>query len=421
MDKSNRYKIFSDPIHGFISVPKGLILNLLDHPIVQRLRRIRQLGLAYLVFPGAEHSRFSHALGAQGLMGRVLGNLKEKDTTISSKEFESTLAAILLHDIGHGPFSHTLENTFIEDFHHEQMTLALMHRLNTLVDGKLDMCIQIFTNQYPKRFLHQLISSQLDIDRIDYLKRDSIMAGVSEGAVGIDRILKTMRVFNGDIVIQRKGIYALENYIVSRRLMYMQVYLHKTVLSADFTLRSIFRRVRFLREQGEQIRTATPAMDFFLNQKVSAKNGIDDRVIDAFILMDDNDVLTSIKYWEQEKDPVLSDLCFRFLNRKLLRTTFIRKSATTTFKKKMEEQTKNLLIHKKLPHDDETLSYYLCFDQSSTEAYKYKRDSIHILDDDNRVIEFSMAADTKNIIALTEPVIKNYVVHLKDITNIEFS
>lgn len=205
MDKSTRYKIFNDPVQGFITVPKGIILRLIDHPYVQRLRRIRQLGLGYLVFPGAEHSRFSHALGALELGQRVLQNLREKDTTISDKEYEGTLIALLLHDVGHGPLSHTLEHTLIKNFTHEMMSLAIMKELNKQFDGALETAIQIFTNQYPKKFLHQLVSSQLDLDRLDYLRRDSFFTGVSEGTVGINRILKTMRVFNGNIVIEKKA------------------------------------------------------------------------------------------------------------------------------------------------------------------------------------------------------------------------
>src|SRR5699024_2606474 len=212
MDKSTQYKIFNDPIHGFITVPKGTILRLIDHPYVQRMRRIKQMGLGYLVFPAAEHSRFIHALGAMELAQRTLNNLREKDTTISPAEYEATLIAILLHDIGHGPLSHTLEFDFIEDFHHEMMTLAIMHDLNKQMDGALSLAIKIFTGQYAKKpFLHQLVSSQLDLDRLDYLKRDSVLTGVYEGSVGIDRILKTMRIHKGNVVIEKKGIYAIEN------------------------------------------------------------------------------------------------------------------------------------------------------------------------------------------------------------------
>ncbi|MDZ7694530.1 MAG: HD domain-containing protein [Balneolaceae bacterium] len=260
MDKSTQYKLFNDPIHGFISIPKGTILRLIDHPWVQRLRRIKQMGLGYLVFPAAEHSRFSHAIGSMELAQRILNNLREKDTTISPAEYEGTLIAILLHDVGHGPLSHTLEHNLIkEDFHHEMMTLAIMRELNRQMDGALETAIEIFTDQYDKKpFLNQLISSQLDIDRLDYLKRDSFFTGVYEGSVGIERILKTMRVHNGNIVIEKKGIYAIENYILARRLMYMQVYLHKTVLAADKLLRNIFERVHHLISEGAELYYASP-------------------------------------------------------------------------------------------------------------------------------------------------------------------
>lgn len=415
MDKSVRYKTFADPIHGFISVPKGLLLQLLDHPYVQRLRRIRQVGLGNLVFPGAEHSRFSHALGALGLMDRVLRNLKEKDTTITAGEHEATMAAILLHDIGHGPFSHTLEHTLIKDFHHEMMTLALMHRLNGHFDGKLERTISIFTGQYPKQFLPQLVSSQLDIDRIDYLKRDSVFAGVSEGGIGIDRILKTIRVFEGRIVLQKKGIYALENYIIARRLMYMQVYLHKTVLCADHLLRAIFSRVRRMYQEGKPPVFNAPALTYFLKQPVSAKNGLSGEVLEQFIRLDDSDVLASIKYWRHESDPVLADLCRRFLDRDLSRTTFLSGKPGVESEQQLMKDARKWLEKKGLPTDDETVSYYAALGSSYTEAYKYQKDSIFILDDEKRLVEFSMAADTKHIIALTEPVVKYYAIHPKDI------
>ena len=290
MDKSTQYKIFTDPVHGFIHVPKGLVLRLLDHPYVQRLRRIRQLGLANTVFPGAEHSRFSHALGALGLMQRVLNHLREKDTTISDAEIEATLIAILLHDIGHGPLSHTLEHTLIRDFNHEMMSLSIMKELNRQFDGELGMAIDIFRDQYPKRFLYQLISSQLDIDRLDYLKRDSFFTGVSEGSVGINRILKTMRVLNGNIVIEKKGIYAVENYILSRRLMYMQVYLHKTVLSADVLLRMIFHRVSYLIDQGNPPHQPSIALRYFFEEKPTAKKTITKKMLRMYTLLDDHDI-----------------------------------------------------------------------------------------------------------------------------------
>lgn len=416
MDKSSQYKIFSDPIHGFITVPKGIILRLIDHPYVQRLRRIRQLGLGYLVFPAAEHSRFSHAIGALELGQRVLKNLIEKDTTISDAEIRGTLIAILLHDVGHGPFSHTLEHTLIDDFNHEQMSLKIMKQLNTEFDGELQTAIEIFTDQYPKKFLHQLISSQLDIDRLDYLKRDSFFTGVSEGSVGINRILKTMRVFNGNVVIEKKGIYAIENYILSRRLMYMQVYLHKTVLSADSLLKKIFSRVEYLIQQGENLNTPSSHLEYFLKKKQSAKKSISDSIVYHYMALDDHDVLISIKNWAEQSDPILKDLSTRFLHRNLFRTLFLPQNKIEKQLLKIKTQTRSYLKKKGFPHDDFSASYYYDEDKSYSEAYKYESESIWILEGKKKAIEFSKAADTRHIIALTQPVVKPYIVHLKEIS-----
>jgi len=415
MDKSSQYKIFNDPIHGFITVPKGIILKLIDHPYIQRLRRIRQLGLGYLVFPAAEHSRFSHALGALELGQRILKNLREKDTTISDAEIEGTLIAILLHDVGHGPLSHTLEHTLIDHFNHEMMSLSIMKELNREFDGDLDTAIDIFTNQHPKKFLHQLVSSQLDIDRLDYLKRDSFFTGVSEGSVGINRILKTMRVFKGNVVIEKKGIYAIENYILSRRLMYMQVYLHKTVLSADTLLKMIFRRVVWFLDQGKELHQPSIALSYFLKNRHSARQTITRKTIDMYTLLDDHDIYLSIKYWVHSSDLLLSDLCARFLNRSLFKTTFLPKKPGNTILKDVLEQTQNTLKKNGLPADKESAGYYYKIDESYSEAYKYENEGIWILDDNERAVEFSKAADTKNIIALTKPVVKPYIVHLKEV------
>lgn len=416
MDKSTQYKIFNDPIHGFITVPKGTILDLIDHPYVQRLRRIKQMGLGYLVFPAAEHSRFSHALGAMELAQRTLNNLREKDTTISPAEYQGTLIAVLLHDVGHGPLSHTLEFNLIKNFHHEMMTLAIMRSLNKEMNGALDTAIKIFTDQYPKKpFLNQLISSQLDIDRLDYLKRDSAFTSVYEGSVGIERILKTMRVHNGNIVIEKKGIYAIENYILARRLMYMQVYLHKTVLSADKLIRNIFKRVRELIHAGEEIYHVSPALQFFLEEQPDAQKGISSEVLQTFIRLDDNDVFQSIKYWQYADDPVLANLCKRFQARSLFRTTFLNSKPSKKLINKVKAKTQQSLKKKGLPYDDDSAGYYYSFDESYSEAYRYENEGIWILESKDKAIEFSKAADTQNIIALTEPVVKPYVVHLKDI------
>lgn len=415
MDKSSQYKIFSDPIHGFITVPKGIILKLIDHQHVQRLRRIRQLGLGYLVFPAAEHSRFSHAVGALELGQRVLKNLREKDTTISDAEVHGTLIAILLHDVGHGPLSHTLEHTLIRDFNHEMMSLKIMEKLNLEFEDALSTAIEIFTDQYPKKFLHQLISSQLDIDRLDYLKRDSFFTGVSEGSVGINRILKTMRVLNGNVVIEQKGIYAIENYILSRRLMYMQVYLHKTVLSADSLLKKIFQRVQFLLDAGETVEMPSHPLQFFLENRPTSKKRISEEMLKYYTRLDDHDVFISIKSWQYSTDKILADLSTRFLNRSLFRTTFIEKKESDSIKEKLHKRTKSYLKKLGFPHDDQSVSFYYDLDESYSEAYKYENESIWILDPNGKAVEFSKAADTKHIIALTKPVVKPYAVHLKEL------
>jgi len=416
MDRSSQYKIFTDPIHGFISVPKGTVLRLMDHRYVQRLRRIRQLGLGFLVFPGAEHSRFSHALGALGLMQRALANLKEKGTTITFHEVEAACISILLHDIGHGPFSHTLESTFIRGFHHEMMTDALMNRLNVEMDGALDKAISVFNDQHPKKFLHQLVSSQLDIDRMDYIKRDSTFTGVYEGSIGIDRILRTMRVFKGSIVIERKGVYAIENYLISRRLMYMQVYQHKTVISADKLLRSIFERVRYLVNRSTDVTFASPSIEFFMRNELDAKDGLGQDVLRHYVNMDDNDVLMSIKVWLNHNDPVLRDLCYRFMNRNLLRCSFLDGELTDTLKKRIIQSTKRTLLDKGLPNDETTVSSYLHFGSIRTETYINKNDRIWVLDDGAKEArEFAVSTDAANIMALSTPLVRQYVVHFKNI------
>jgi len=416
MDKSTQYKIFTDPVHGFINVPKGLVLKLLDHPYVQRLRRIRQLGLANMVFPGAEHSRFSHALGALGLMQRVLFHLRERDTTITNKEFESTLIAILLHDIGHGPFSHTLEKAIIRNCHHEKLTLLLMEELNHQFNGQLDMAIKIFTNQYPKKFLHQLISSQLDIDRMDYLRRDSIFTGVLEGSIGIDRIIRTMRVHQGNIVIDKKGIYAIENYIVARRLMYMQVYLHKTVLGGDKLLLAILKQVRQLLDENINVPFYSPALEFFFRERPDVLKKTGKKMLSSFVSLDDNDLLMNLKYWQQSDHPILGDLCRRFLNRDFFRTTFLDKKPTSTQIAKWQKRTANSLQKLGLPSGKSAVEKYLFTDISHSEAYTYQSEGIWILQNDEVAVEFSKASDSQHIIALTKPVIRPYVVHLKDVS-----
>lgn len=397
-------------------MPKGTVLRLLDHPYVQRLRRIRQLGLGFLVFPGAEHSRFSHALGALGLMQQALESLREKGTTISFDEAEAACIGILLHDIGHGPFSHTLEQTFLKDFRHEMMTQALMEALNDEFKGALNMAISIFNDQYKKKFFHQLIASQLDIDRLDYLKRDSTHTGVYEGSIGIDRILRTMRVFKGSIVIEQKGIYAVENYLISRKLMYLQVYQHKTVISADHTLHAIFNRARKLLLQPSKLGFPSTSIQYFLEQQPSAKKGISHKTLQHYVNLDDNDVLMAVKLWSTHPDPVLRDLCHRFMHRKLFRCQFLENPLDEEQLNRFKIATKRALLDAGLPNDDDTLALYLHHGYSKMDMYNPEKDHIWILNDRyTQAREFSSHSEINTISGQHQPTQRAYVVHLKDL------
>jgi uncharacterized protein len=416
----SRFKIFSDPVHGFISVPKNLILELIQSPEVQRLRRIRQLGLGHLVFPGAEHTRFGHALGAMALMQDTLANISEKGTPVSVDEHTAALAAALLHDIGHGPFSHTLEHDLFSNFHHEQMSRALIQDLNLRHGGALDLALEIFDGTYDRPFFHQLISSQLDMDRLDYLRRDSFYTGVIEGQVGIERIIKTMRVHpvSGDagsqIVAEAKGIYAVENYLISRRLMYWQVYLHKTVLAADHLLRGILRRVRArLNEGNDRLRiVASPALLFFLERSLDEQAIHDDDVRKAFISLDDTDVVQSIKAWMQSDDPILSDLSSRFVNRDFFRVTFLDRPLTDEQMLRLRDAVSATMVDpvsevSASPESD--VDFYFGISDTSHSAYERIEDSIAIIDRENNVREMSEMADMATISALTRFVRKPYV------------
>ncbi|MFW5659137.1 MAG: HD domain-containing protein [Bacteroidota bacterium] len=291
------FKIFNDPVHGFVEVPRGLMLEIIDHPIVQRLRRIKQMGLSDLVYPGAVHTRFNHALGAMHLMQLALRSLQEKGVDISAEESEAARIAILLHDIGHGPFSHALEGVLIPGLHHEQMTLMLMERLNQEFDGRLSLAIKIFLGQHDKPFLHQLVSSQLDMDRMDYLQRDSFFSGVQEGVIGVDRIIKTLTVINGKLVVEEKGMYSVERFLIARRLMYWQVYLHKTALSAELLLEIILQQARRVFLAGTNL-PCSPSLRYFLSQGTPEKADPEE-IIDHFILLGDDDITVAAKQWSR--------------------------------------------------------------------------------------------------------------------------
>ncbi|MES1224106.1 MAG: HD domain-containing protein, partial [Bacteroidota bacterium] len=306
MNSVNKRKIFNDPIYGFITIPNELIFDLIEHPYFQRLRRIKQLGLTALVYPGALHTRFHHAMGAMYLMTQAIDVLRAKGVEITAEEAEGVTAAVLLHDIGHGPFSHALESSLVNDVSHEQLSEIFMDKLNAELKGKLSLAIRIFRNEYSKKFLHQLVSSQLDMDRLDYLKRDSFFTGVSEGIISSDRIIAMLAVANDSLAIEAKGIYSIEKFIIARRLMYWQVYLHKTVLSAEHLLVNILSRAKELSANGEEL-FATPALQVFLKNNFSKTDfTANETVLSAFAELDDNDIFTSIKVWKDADDPILA-------------------------------------------------------------------------------------------------------------------
>lgn len=421
----SRFKIFSDPVHGFISVPKNQILALIQTPEVQRLRRIRQLGVGYLVFPGAEHTRFGHALGAMALMQEALSNLMEKGTPIAPEEHTAALAAALLHDIGHGPFSHTLEHTLIRDFNHESMSRALLDDLNERFDGALELAIRIFDGVYERPFFHQLVSSQLDMDRLDYLRRDSYYTGVVEGEVGVDRIIKTLRVDpleggpGSRVLIESKGIYAAENFLIARRLMYWQVYLHKTVVSGDHLLRNIFRRVRDHLHEGRADRAegASPALLYFLANEVDGTMIWEPEVRRHFCEMDDSDVLYSLKKWQASPDPVLADLSGRFINRDFFRLTFLASDPSDEVLQQWRREVAAWLERDvRADTAPEDADFYLALGHSGHSAYERVEDSIRVLDRDGTVHELSETADTSAVAALTRLEVKPYVCFPKEVS-----
>ena len=315
----NDFKVINDPVFGFIRVPRGLLLDIVKHPLFQRLSRIKQLGMASVVYPGAQHTRFQHSLGAFHLMSEAILSLQQKGIFIFDSEAEALKAAILMHDIGHGPFSHVLEHTLISGISHEEISIMMMEQINRQMQGKLNLAISIFKDQYPKRFLHQLISSQLDMDRLDYLRRDSFFSGVTEGNIGSARIIKMLNVVDDKLVVEQKGIYSIENYLTTRRLMYWQVYLHKTTVAYEKTLVNLLCRAKFLARQGVEV-FATPALRYFLYNDVTAEMfEHDEMALSNYELLDDNDIWASVKAWMSHEDRVLSILAHDLAERRIFR------------------------------------------------------------------------------------------------------
>ena len=402
--KSGHLKIVNDPVYGFIQFPSELIFQLIEHPFFQRMRRIRQLGMTHLVYPGAHHTRFHHALGSMYLMTQAIDVLRSKGHSISELESESVIIAILLHDIGHGPYSHALEDSIVRSIHHEEISELMMDYLNKEFNGKLSLAISIFNNKYEKKFLHQLVSSQLDMDRLDYLNRDSFFTGVSEGVISSERIIKMLNVHQDQLAVEVKGIYSIEKFIVARRLMYWQVYLHKTVVSAETLLINILKRAKELVRAGKKL-FSTPAFGYFLEHDVTKINFIEDPTLLAlFAQLDDSDIGTSIKVWSNSDDRILSDLCKRMINRKLFKIVMQNKPFDQVKVLKMKQE-----IASKFELSASEMEYYFLEGRLENNAYYSQVDKIHILYKDGSVCDIAEAADTLNIKALSEPVEKYYL------------
>lgn len=406
-------KIINDPVHGFINIQDDLLFSIIEHPYFQRLRRIKQLGLTNLVYPGALHNRFNHALGAMHLMGEAIRDLRLKGQIISEEEEQAALIAILLHDIGHGPFSHALESSIVSEVSHETLSLLFMEKLNTEFDGKLTMAIDIFKGEYAKKFLHQLVSSQLDVDRMDYLQRDSYFTGVSEGVIGTQRIIKMMNVVNDQLVIEAKGIYSIENFLTSRRIMYWQVYLHKTVLSAEFLLIKILQRAKFLSKKDVAL-FASNSLNYFLEHQIGmsdfAKN---DESLKRFASLDDLDILSAVKMWCEHSDNVLSSLSKKLINRQLFKVDLKPEEFDEAYVLKLQQ-----LYALQTGMSVEDAAYFVFTGKASTYTYNPEQDKINILLKSGELMDISLASDQLNVEALSKGVKKYFMCFPKEIAKL---
>lgn len=400
-------KIINDPVYGFITIDHPLILQLISHPVYQRLRNIHQMAFAYLVYPGAMHSRLHHSLGAYHLMCIALGELKSKGVEITDEEALGAKLAILLHDVGHGPFSHALENELIRNVQHETISLLLMQKLNKEFDNKLQTAIAIFTNKHPKKFLHQLVSGQLDVDRMDYLNRDSFFTGVAEGVIGYDRILKMLTVKDGELMVEEKAIYSIEKFLVSRRLMYWQVYLHKTVLAAEMMLVNIIHRAQKLIRDQVALHSVSADLDFFL-QKADASATINEN-LDAFCRLDDYDLMATIKKWSSHPDKILSLLCRSLVERKLLKVKLQAAPFDEKFVNEQNEKASRLLAI-----TNEEATNFVFTGVTSNTIYDPADERINILFKDGTVKDISMVDNALIHQHLNIPVKKYYICYLKN-------
>ncbi|MFY0591213.1 HD domain-containing protein [Roseivirga sp.] len=407
----NKKKIINDPVYGFITIHSELIFDIIDHPYFQRLRRIKQLGLTELVYPGAHHTRFHHAIGAMHLMKETLENLRTKGIEITDEEFESTLVAILLHDIGHGPFSHALETTLLTGIAHEWISHETIARLNHELDGKLEMSLSIFLGTYPKQFLTQLVSSQLDIDRLDYLKRDSFFTGVSEGTIGAERIIKMLNVKDDQLVVEEKGIYSIENFLSARRLMYWQVYLHKTSVSSEKMLISIIERAKYLTQKGKGL-FSTKALKLFLANDYEKEDFVErPEILETFLNLDDYDIWGAIKVWSEHYDSILSRLCNMLLKRDLFKIEITQEPASEEEIAHMEEE-----IIKAYGVSSKGAKHFYSTGKLTNNAYLSNDKKIMILSKSDEVRDVVEAADLPNIKAMSKIVRKYYRCWPKDIS-----
>ena len=406
MKQSSKLKIFNDPIYGFISIPSPLVFNLIAHPYFQRLRRISQMGLSYLVYPGAHHTRFHHALGAMHLMQQAISLLRRKGFEINEAEEEGLLCAILLHDIGHGPFSHALENEWVSGISHETISLRFMEELNKEFSGRLDLAIAIFTGSYPKKYLNELVSSQLDMDRLDYLKRDSFYSGVAEGNINAERLITMLSVHEGRLVVEEKGIYSVEKYLLARRFMYWQVYLHKTGVVAEQLLIRVIQRARELGHSA-RLHSVSPALDFFLNQNPGQLE-FTEEALQQYAELDDIDILASLKKWQKADDRVLSALCKMLLERRLL-SIKIKKApiSASSLQNKLEK------CRAKTGMSESEAAYFAFEGVLHNRAYNQDNQNINIIKPNGKVIDVASASDHLNLEVLSQPVTKYYICYPK--------
>ena len=402
---TNKLKILNDPIYGFIRIPNSLIFDIIEHPSFQRLRRVSQMGLSNLVYPGANHTRFHHALGCLHLMQKTVSILRVKGINISEEEENALYIAILLHDIGHGAFSHALEHSIVTGITHEEISLKYMHKLNNEFHGQLDLAIAVFTRKYHRVFLHQLISSQLDMDRLDYLKRDSFYTGVAEGNISSDRLIVMINVVNNELVIEKKGIYSVEKFLIARRLMYWQVYLHKTSIVAEHMLVKVLMRAKELAEKKVEL-FCTSSLHFFLYNKIN-KDNFNDIVLGFFSKLDDYDILSAIKEWVNHSDKVLSNLCGMIVNRDLLKIEMFDKEVSAKY---ALEMTMNFMTELNL--SEEEAAYFVFKGEISNQAYN-ENQPIKIVNKRGNLEDIVKASDQLNLQALSKPVIKYFICYPK--------